>query len=217
MDTSESSSTRQEEKEESGSEGAAEERRQPSIQRCVQPELFSSQEEGSQLQRPVLGEGQTPEEVHDATLRSQPFMSSPAERLQRIRKGPRRSKEDMLHEVTQQSLNENQKLQEWRESERRVLQQNVDRRHRSTERLLSIMERQVDSIQALVAMQVEHFCPPPHPHPLRSPCPKTLSLVPPCHVQPSQPPSLCILASQKCSTHCTALQMGRLSMITGKR
>ncbi|XP_074803720.1 uncharacterized protein LOC141984544 [Natator depressus] len=165
MDTSEPSSTRQEEEEhQSGSEGAeVEEDTLASLDACSQ-EQFSSQEEGSQSRRPVLGEGQTPEEVPDATLRSQPSVLSPAERLQRIRKRPRRGKEDMLPAVTQQSLNENLKAQEWRESERRIRQQNEVRCHKSTElrqrstdRLISIVERQADSIQALVAMQAEHY------------------------------------------------------------
>ncbi|XP_053875412.1 uncharacterized protein LOC128832239 [Malaclemys terrapin pileata] len=110
MDTLEPSATRQEQEEEeeeqSGSKGAeAEEDTPESLDACSQ-ELFSSQEEGGQSQRPVLGEGQTPEAVPNATLRSQPFVLSPAERLQRIRKRPRRSKEDMLHEVMPHSSNE---------------------------------------------------------------------------------------------------------------
>nr|XP_048719724.1 ubiquitin-conjugating enzyme E2 G2 isoform X3 [Caretta caretta]XP_048719725.1 ubiquitin-conjugating enzyme E2 G2 isoform X3 [Caretta caretta] len=99
MDTSEPSSTRWEEEEEqqSRSEGAeAEEDTLESLDACSQ-KLFSSQEEGSHSQQSVSGEGQTPEEVPNATLRSQPSMLSPAERLQRIRKSQRRSKEDMLH------------------------------------------------------------------------------------------------------------------------
>ncbi|XP_074989434.1 uncharacterized protein LOC142073491 [Caretta caretta] len=96
MDTSEPSSTRQEE-EQSESEGAeAEEDTPESLDACSQ-ELFSSQEEGGQSRRLVLGEGQTPEEVPDATLRSQPSVLSLAKRLQRIRKRPCRSKEDMWH------------------------------------------------------------------------------------------------------------------------
>ncbi|XP_053872149.1 uncharacterized protein LOC128830353 [Malaclemys terrapin pileata] len=173
MDTSEPSPTRQEkekeeEEQQSRSEGAEEEEDTPaSLDACSQ-ELFSSQEEGSQSQRSVLGEGQTPEEVPDAALRSQLSVLLPAERLQRIRKRPRRSKEDMLHEVMQHSLNENQKVQEWRESERRVRWLNADRWYQSTERLISIMERQVDSIHVLVAMQAEHHraclpLPPPQP------------------------------------------------------
>ncbi|XP_074810685.1 cardiotrophin-like cytokine factor 1 isoform X2 [Natator depressus] len=90
-------------------------------------------------------------------LRPQPSVLSMAERLQRIRKSPCRSKEDMLHEVMQHSTNENKKVQEWRERERRVHQQNGDCRHQSTEWLISIMESQADSIQVLVAMQAEHY------------------------------------------------------------
>ncbi|EMP30459.1 Zinc finger and SCAN domain-containing protein 29 [Chelonia mydas] len=66
MDTSEPSSTRQEEEEEEeqcGSKGAeAEEDTPESLDACSQ-ELFSSQEEGSQSLRPVLGGGQIPGEV----------------------------------------------------------------------------------------------------------------------------------------------------------
>ncbi|XP_074979458.1 uncharacterized protein LOC125627264 isoform X2 [Caretta caretta] len=109
MDSSESSSTRQEEEEQqqSGSEGAeVEEDMSESLDACSQ-ELFSSQEEGSQSRWPVHGEGQTPEEVPDATLRSQPSVLSLAKSLQRIRKRPSRSKEDMLHEIMWHSSNEN--------------------------------------------------------------------------------------------------------------
>ncbi|XP_048675843.2 mannosyl-oligosaccharide 1,2-alpha-mannosidase IB isoform X1 [Caretta caretta] len=156
MNTSEPSSTRQEkeEEEQSGSKGAEVEEDTPeSLDACSQ-ELFSSQEEGSQSWRPVLGEGQTPELVPDATLRSQPSVLSPAERLQRIRKRRRRSREDMLHEVMQHSSKENQKVQD---SERRIHQQNEDLRQQSMDRLISIMERQADSIQAIIAMQAEHY------------------------------------------------------------
>ncbi|XP_074801730.1 uncharacterized protein LOC141982993 [Natator depressus] len=205
MDTLEPSSTRQEEEEEeeqSGSEGAEAEEDAPESLDAYSQELFSSQEEGSQSRRPVLGE--TPKEVPNATLRSQPSVLSLAERLQRIRKRPRRSKEDMLHEIMQHSSNENQKVQEWRDSKRRIRQQNEEHRHKSgvlqqqsTDRLISIMECQADSIQALVAMQVEHYraCPPP-----RSPCPKTLSLVPPCHLQPTFP-NIRVLTATSCLQH----------------
>ncbi|XP_053876004.1 uncharacterized protein LOC128832547 [Malaclemys terrapin pileata] len=102
--------------------------------------------------------------IEDATLRSQPSVLSPAKRLQRIRKRPCKSKEDMLHVVMQQSLNKNLKAQKWKETERRIRQQNEEHRHKSTElwqqstdRLISIMECQADSIQELVVMQVEHY------------------------------------------------------------
>ncbi|XP_074982253.1 uncharacterized protein LOC142071253 [Caretta caretta] len=191
MDTSEPSSTRQEEEEQSGSEGAeAEEDTLASLDACNQ-ELFSNQEEGSQSRRPVLGEGQTPEEVPDATLRSQPSVLSLAERLQRIRKRPRRSKEDMLHEVMQNSSNENRKVQEWRDSERRICQQNEEcwRKsavlwHQSTDRLISIMERQAHSIQALVALPS-----PSPPYPPAVLVPKLFPLCPHVTSNPLSPTS----------------------------
>ncbi|TFK08019.1 adenylosuccinate lyase [Platysternon megacephalum] len=162
----------EEDEEESGSEGAGAGGDTPeSLEACSQ-ELFLSQEEGSQSQRPVLGGGQTEECVPDATLRSQPSVFSPAQRLQRLRKRPRKSKEDMLQEVMQQSLTENQKAQEWRERESRIRQENAAHRQRSTEhrqqstdRLISIMERQADSVQALVAMQAEDYRARPRPPP----------------------------------------------------
>ncbi|XP_074816026.1 uncharacterized protein LOC141991588 isoform X2 [Natator depressus] len=114
------SATRQEE--ESGSEGAEEEvGPEPddgpaSLDACSQ-DLFSSQEDGSQSRWTVLREEQTADEVPDATFRSQPSLLSTAERLQRLQKRPRRSKEALLHEVMQQSFTENKKVQEWWETE----------------------------------------------------------------------------------------------------
>ncbi|KAM7174336.1 uncharacterized protein RBU57_000989 [Macrochelys suwanniensis] len=187
MDTSEPSPTSQEEEEQSGSKGAEAEEDTPESLDASSQELFSSQEEGSQSRRPVLGEGQTPQEVPNAALRSQPSVLSPAKRQQRIRKRPRRSKEDMLHEVMQQSLNKNLKVQEWRESERRIRQQNEERQHKSvelrqqsTDQLISIMEHQADSIQALVAMQAEHYR-APSPQPLSQNCFPCASMSPPTH------------------------------------
>ncbi|EMP36481.1 Cysteine protease ATG4C [Chelonia mydas] len=73
METSEPSSTRQEEEEESGSEGAEEEEDTlASLDACSQ-ELFSSQEEGSQSQRPVLLEGQTPEDMPGWVLKTKTY------------------------------------------------------------------------------------------------------------------------------------------------
>ncbi|KAM7181432.1 uncharacterized protein RBU57_000244 [Macrochelys suwanniensis] len=157
MDTSEPSTARGEEEEESPSEGAEAGGDTPESLEARRQELFSSQEEGSQSWRPVLGEGQTPEEVPGANLRSQPSVLSPADRLRRLRKRPHKSK------VIHQSVEENRKAQKWRKSKRRIRQENVMHWRESTERLSSIMERQADSIQALVAMQAEHYsvCPPP--------------------------------------------------------
>ncbi|KAM7151365.1 uncharacterized protein RBU57_012037 [Macrochelys suwanniensis] len=197
VDTSEPSpSQKEKKKEESRSEGGeAEEDTPESLDACSQ-ELFASQEEGSQSWRLVLGEEQTPQEVPNATLRSQPSMLSPAERLQRIRKRPHRSKEDMLHEVMQQSLNKNLKVQEWRESERRIHQQNEEcqqknavLRQQSMDWLISIMEPQTDSIQVLVAMQVEHYCARTRTPPPTALVPKLFPLCPHVTSNPLSPTS----------------------------
>ncbi|XP_050824709.1 uncharacterized protein LOC127058589 [Gopherus flavomarginatus] len=122
---------------------------------CSQ-ELFSSQEEGSQLQQPLLGEGQAEERV-PATLTSRMPVLSTAERLQNLRKKPRKSKDDLLQAVMDHSARENKKLQDWREKESRIRQRNAAARKKSTKQLISILVRQADSIQALIAMQAEHY------------------------------------------------------------
>ncbi|KAM7171800.1 uncharacterized protein RBU57_003066 [Macrochelys suwanniensis] len=93
IDTSEpSAASGEEEEDESLSEGAEAGGDTPvSLEACSQ-ELFSSQEEGSQSRRPVLGEGQTPKEVPGATLRSQQSILSPAERLERLRREREKAK-----------------------------------------------------------------------------------------------------------------------------
>ncbi|XP_065446995.1 zinc finger protein with KRAB and SCAN domains 2-like [Chrysemys picta bellii] len=167
MDTSEPvwGRGKEEEEEENGSEGVGPDGDTPeSLEPCSQ-ELFSSQEEGSQSQRPVLGGGQTEEQVPAAsTLRPQPSLLLPAQRLQRLRKRLRKSKEDMLQEVMWQSIKENEKAQNWRERESRIRQENAahrqqstEHRQQSTDQLISILERQADAIQELVAMQKEQY------------------------------------------------------------
>ncbi|EMP33667.1 hypothetical protein UY3_09199 [Chelonia mydas] len=63
MDTSEPRTARQEEEEQSGNEGAEAEEDTLESLHAFSQEFFSSQEEGSESRRPVLGEGQIPEEV----------------------------------------------------------------------------------------------------------------------------------------------------------
>nr|XP_032644208.1 uncharacterized protein LOC116829459 [Chelonoidis abingdonii] len=176
MDTSEWEE--EEEEEESESEGAEAGGNTPeSLEECSQ-ELFLSQEEGSQSQRPVLGGGQTEEQVPDATLRSQPSMLSPVERLQRLRKRPRKSKEDTLQEVMQQSLKENQKAQVWRESKSRIRQENAACQQQSMEHHQQSMD-QLNKHHGAPSRLYPGACShaggalPRLPIPC-SPCPKTL-------------------------------------------
>ncbi|EMP36662.1 hypothetical protein UY3_06154 [Chelonia mydas] len=62
------------------------------------PEFFSTPEEASQSQLSELGEVQTGEEA-------------PAERLRRIRKWPRRTKEDFLRDVMMHSMAKKQEIE----------------------------------------------------------------------------------------------------------
>ncbi|XP_053905060.1 uncharacterized protein LOC128848859 isoform X1 [Malaclemys terrapin pileata] len=180
-----------------------------------------------------------------STLRPQPSLLSPAQRLQRLRKRPRKSKEDMLQEVMHQSIKENEKAQNWRERESRIRQKNAAHqrqstahRQQSTDWLITILERQADAIQELIAMQKEEqYRKRPPPTAL---VPKFFPLCPTVTSNPTfpnfrvfhttyrlqhqylhhpalktttftlctQPPSPCSIAVLKCSTHCTAYQTG---------
>ncbi|XP_050809581.1 uncharacterized protein LOC127051360 [Gopherus flavomarginatus] len=79
----------------------------PESQEACSQELFSSQEEGSQSQQLVLGEGQAEERV-PVTLSSQLPMLA-AQRLQNLWKKPQKSKDDLLQTVMNHSARENRK------------------------------------------------------------------------------------------------------------
>ncbi|KAM7173250.1 uncharacterized protein RBU57_003871 [Macrochelys suwanniensis] len=124
---------------------------------CSQ-ELFSAPEEASQSQLSDLGKAQTGEEAPDMTLGTQPpSLLSLAERLRRIRKQPRRTKEDFLHEVMMHSVAKKQELKEWWDSKKRDGKENVARQNEATEQLLNVMEHQADTIPVLLAMQTEQL------------------------------------------------------------
>nr|XP_048694388.1 uncharacterized protein LOC125631552 isoform X2 [Caretta caretta] len=138
---------------------------------CSQ-ELFSTPEEPSQSQQSDLGKAQTGEED--------------PKQLCRIRKRPRRTKEDFLYEVMMHSTAEKQELKEWWDSENRDRKENAAHQKEAMERLLNLMEPPSghapgdtsSSNQAapyLLSLQPlwQNFCPcaaPPHTH-----TPNTLS------------------------------------------
>ncbi|XP_053878858.1 zinc finger and SCAN domain-containing protein 29-like [Malaclemys terrapin pileata] len=167
-----------EEEEENGSDGGGPDGDTPeSLEPCSQ-ELFSSQEEVA------------------STLRPQPSLLSPAQRLQRLRKRPQKSKEDMLQEVMRQSIKENEKAQHWRERERRIRQENAVHRRQSTthwqqstDKLIRILERQADAIQELIAMQKEEQYRKCHPPPTAL-VPKLFQLCPTVTSNPLSPTSV---------------------------
>ncbi|XP_050794821.1 zinc finger protein with KRAB and SCAN domains 2-like [Gopherus flavomarginatus] len=138
-------------REETESEGTGEEGDTLESQEACSQELFSSQEEASQSQQLELV-GQAEERV-PISLTTRLPISSTVQRLQNLRKKPRKSKEDMLKAVMDHSARESKKLQDWRERESRIRQRNTEAKKKSTKQLISILARQADSIQSLVAMQ----------------------------------------------------------------
>ncbi|XP_043396917.1 uncharacterized protein LOC122464695 [Chelonia mydas] len=124
---------------------------------CSQ-DLFSIPEEASQSQLSEVGKAQTGEEAPGMTMGAQsPSLLSLVEWLRRIRKQPRRAKEDFLHDVMMHSVAEKQKLKEWRDCEKRDQKENVAHQKEATEWLLNLMERQVDMLQALLALQTKQL------------------------------------------------------------
>ncbi|EMP37276.1 hypothetical protein UY3_05513 [Chelonia mydas] len=121
---------------------------------CSQ-ELFSTPEEGSQSQLSQSGEVQTGEEAPEMTLGAQAHsLLLVTERLRRIRKQPRRTKEDFLCDVMMQK----QELKEWWDSDKRDQKEHAALQNEATERLLKVMEHQADMLQALLALQTKQLC-----------------------------------------------------------
>ncbi|XP_074803104.1 uncharacterized protein LOC141984067 [Natator depressus] len=136
------------------------------VRDACSPELFSTPEEARQSQLSDLGKVQTREQAPDMTLGAQPpSLLSPAERLRRIRKRPRRTKEDFLCEVMMHSAAKKQELKECWDREKRDRKENAAHQNEAMERLLNVMERQADALQAILALQTEqlHTRPPLQP------------------------------------------------------
>ncbi|XP_077686459.1 uncharacterized protein LOC144272333 [Eretmochelys imbricata] len=137
------------------------------VRNACSQELFSTPEEACQSQLSELDEAQTGEEAPDMTFGAQPpSFLLPAEWLLRIRKHPQRTKENFLRDVMMLSVAKKQELKEWRDSEKRDQKENASRQNTSTERLLKVMERQVDTLQALLALQTKQLCAHPPLWPL---------------------------------------------------
>ncbi|KAM9173903.1 uncharacterized protein ACDP82_000914 [Pangshura tecta] len=181
----------EEEEEEKASEATGMGEDTPESQEACSQDLFSSQEEGSQSQQPAVAEGQSEEHV-TVTLTAGLPSSSTAQRLQNLRKKPRKNKEDMLKAVIDHSARESRTLQDWRERESRIRQResrirqrNAVAKRKSTEQLLSILSRQADFLESPVAMQAEHYRATPPPPPI----PKLFPLCPNVSSNPPSPAS----------------------------
>ncbi|XP_050801366.1 uncharacterized protein LOC127047271 [Gopherus flavomarginatus] len=159
----------------------------PESQEACSQELFSSQEEDSQSQQlELVGEEEAEERVPVSLTSTSniPALSQTAEKLQNLRRKPRKSKEDLVKAVMNQSARESKRLQDWREKIQQWRETQSRRKElakkKSTKQLISLLVRQTDCMQSLVAMQAEHY------HADRPSVPK---LSPLCLNVSSKPPS----------------------------
>ncbi|XP_050779622.1 uncharacterized protein LOC127034623 [Gopherus flavomarginatus] len=145
----------------------------PESQEACSQELFSSQEEASQSQQlEVAGEEETEERAR-VTLTN--AAGSPASRrLQNLRRNPRKSKEELIKAVRNHYNRESRKTQEWREKMYEWREKMYDWRQtesrrkelaikKTSKQMISLLARQTESFESLVAMQADMYRGNPQP------------------------------------------------------
>ncbi|XP_050795160.1 uncharacterized protein LOC127044405 [Gopherus flavomarginatus] len=149
--------------EETESEGTGMRGDTPESQEACSQELFSSQEEASQSQRlELVGEEEAEERVPMSlnSTSNPPSLSQTAEKLQNLRRKPRKSKEDLVKAVMNQSARESKRLQNWREKIQQWRETESRRKElakkKSTKQLISLLAHQTECMQSLIGMQAEH-------------------------------------------------------------
>ncbi|XP_050811125.1 uncharacterized protein LOC127052013 [Gopherus flavomarginatus] len=138
----------------------------PESQEACSQELFSSQEEASQSQQLEVAGKEEAEDRARVTLTN--AAGSPASRrLQNLRKNPRKSKEELIKAVMNHYNRESRKTQEWREKMYEWRQTQSRRKELATKKtskqMISLLARQTDSFESLVAMQADLYRGNPHP------------------------------------------------------
>ncbi|XP_050802589.1 zinc finger and SCAN domain-containing protein 20-like [Gopherus flavomarginatus] len=138
----------------------------PESQEACSQELFSSQEEASQSQQLEVAGEEEAEEHARVTLTN--AAGSPASRrLQNLRKNPRKSKEELIKAVMNHYNRESRKTQEWREKMYEWRQTGSRRKELATKKtskhMISLLARQTDSFESLVAMQADLYRGNPQP------------------------------------------------------
>ncbi|XP_050817422.1 zinc finger and SCAN domain-containing protein 29-like [Gopherus flavomarginatus] len=152
--------------EEADSEATGVEGDTPESQEACSQELFSSQEEASQSQQlEVAGEEKTEKRAR-VTLTN--AAGSPASRrLQNLRKNPRKSKEELIKAVMIHYNRESRKTQEWREKMYEWRQTESRRKElaikKTSKQMISLLARQTESFESLLAMQADLYRGNPHP------------------------------------------------------
>ncbi|XP_050786902.1 uncharacterized protein LOC127038367 [Gopherus flavomarginatus] len=121
-----------------------------------------------------------------------PSLSQTAEKLQNLRRKPKKSKEDLMKAVMNQSAGESKRLQDWREKIQQWRETESRRKElakkKSTKQLMSLLAGQTECMQSLVAMQAEHYRAAPSTIPKLSPLCPNVSSKPPSPASRFLPP-----------------------------
>ncbi|XP_050797141.1 zinc finger and SCAN domain-containing protein 29-like [Gopherus flavomarginatus] len=168
----------------------------PESQYTCSQELFSSQEEASQSQQLELDGEEEAEDRARVTLTT--AAGSPASRrLQNLRWNPRKSKEELIKSVMSHYNRESRKTQEWRESVHEWRQTESRRKElsakKTTKQMITLLARQTQSFESLVAMQTNMYRGNPQPSQSPLPCspvfPQNNFLQQPVPYYPQLPPT----------------------------
>ncbi|XP_050793537.1 zinc finger and SCAN domain-containing protein 29-like [Gopherus flavomarginatus] len=129
--------------EEAESEATGVEGDTPESQEACSQELFSSQEEASQSQQlELVGEEEAEERVPVSL--NPPALSQPSQRLQNLRRKPRKRK-DLVKAVMNQYARESKRLQDWRKKMHEWRETQSRRKElatkKSTKQLISLLAR----------------------------------------------------------------------------
>ncbi|XP_050801882.1 zinc finger and SCAN domain-containing protein 29-like [Gopherus flavomarginatus] len=159
----------------------------PESQYTCSQELFSSQEEASQSQQlEVDGEEEAEDRARMTLTTAAGSLAS--HRLQNLRWNPRKSKEELIKSVMSHYNRESRKTQEWREKTyewresvhewRKSVhewRQTESRRKelsakKTTKQMISLLARQTEAFESLVAMQTNMYRGNPQPSQSPLPC-----------------------------------------------
>ncbi|XP_050806924.1 zinc finger and SCAN domain-containing protein 29-like [Gopherus flavomarginatus] len=176
---------------------------------CSQ-ELFSSPEEASQSQQLEVDVEEEAEDRARVTLTTA-AVSPASRRLQNLRRNPRKSKEELMKSVMSHYNRESRKTQEWREKTyewrssvhewRKSVhewRQTESRRKelsakKTTKQMISLLARQTESFESIVAMQTNMYRGNPQPSQSPLPCspvfPQNNFLQQPVPYYPQLPPT----------------------------
>ncbi|XP_050796244.1 uncharacterized protein LOC127044954 [Gopherus flavomarginatus] len=196
--------------EDGDSEGTGVEGDTPESQDTCSQDLFSSPEEASQSQQLEVDVEEEAEDRARGTLTTA-AVSPASRRLQNLRRNPRKSKEELIKSVMSHYNRESRNTEEWREKTyewRSSVQdwrksvhewrQTESRRKelsakKTTKQMISLLSRQTESFESLVAMQTNMYRSNKQPSQRPLPCspvfPQNSFLQQPVPYYPQLPPT----------------------------